>query len=246
MSAENFYDKFDAQNIVTLREEFAQRPALNAVLDFAGVDQAAHVAAIAANKNFEVSGTNATSALVTFSASGGVTLETAGASNDQILVGPQTNTALSQWGVAGLFSTSASPRFRLLMKTGASIAATTIFAGLKKTSTPVIATDDDQIYLRYEPSESSGKWQIIHSRAGVDSTTVTDIVVAASTQYLIEIAVDTSRRVVVTINGSVQNAVPLVALTADVNLYPFFGLQATAAAAKTITARHIQCARLSS
>lgn len=245
MSAENFYDKSHAANIVYLRENFEQRPALNAVLDFAAVDQAAHVAATAANKNFEVAGTNATSALVTHSADGGLTLTTAGASADQILIQPQTNTSQSLWAVAGLFTASVRARFTALIKTGASIAATTIIAGFKKTNTPVIATDDDQVYLRYEPSENSGKWQIIHSRAGTDSTTVSTVTVAASTSYLIDIVIDADRKVNVFINGVCQTPVKLPALTAAVNLYPFVGIQAGAAAAKTMDYRFLECARYS-
>lgn len=48
----------------------------------------------------------------------------------------------------------------------------TIWAGLKKTNTPVIATDDDQFYARYLPTENSGNWQIITSRGGTDKNTV--------------------------------------------------------------------------
>lgn len=254
MGMEPIFDRQFNPNRYALVEKFLQRPALNAVLDFGTPTNAEVIAGHVANQNFEVSGTNMTTALCTFSTSGGITLTTAGASNDQALLGVHTNTNQTAWGKAGLWGSENSTRFETIIKTGSSIAAATIIAGLKLTSTPVIATDADQVYFRYEPSENGGAWQFIHSRSDTDTTTVAPTsvipVVAASTFYRLIVDIDADRKVQAYI-GTGINGTPipvtankLAALTDAIDFYPFIGVQATAAAAKAIDVKYLECSRL--
>ena len=77
-------------NKYCLVEYFKQLPALNAVLALdENSNAAAHLAYNVANKDFEVLGTNMTTALVTRSATNAaVLLTTAGADNDQAILLP--------------------------------------------------------------------------------------------------------------------------------------------------------------
>jgi len=45
----------------------------------------------------------------------------------------------------------------------------------KLTNTPVVATDDNSCFFRYQSSVNSGKWQLNCSRAGVDVTSNLDL-----------------------------------------------------------------------
>lgn len=219
-----------------LHERFYLRPGINA--DIGDTK----------NKAFEVKGTNGTSALATHPATSiaGVTLTTAGASADQMLLAPHEDAGVSPIEAAS-FLPSAAPGFYCQLKTGASIAAATIFAGLKLTETPVVATDDDQVFWRYQDSQNSGKWQIIISIGGSDLTVNTDLEVAASTYYELFISIGSDRKPVFgyRANGEYQSAVHVgdTALTAAAALKPVAGIQAGAAAAKAVTITDIAAAR---
>ncbi len=116
----------------------------------------------------------------------------------------------------------------------------TIWAGLKKTNTDVIATDDDQFYMRYLSTENSGAMQIITSRAGVDVTTVLPVLVQPNTNYRIIFKVSDTRIPSVEVNGVEYNLVPgshgqtgsdgSAALTSNVALIPYTGTAASGAA----------------
>lgn len=234
-----------------LRENFALRPGLNANRDVPAGDTyntAQMQLGIDKNPNFEVLGTNATSALVTHSTSGGLTLTTAGASGDQIIILPHLNSAVSAWNVTQ-WSTDKSITFETVIVTGANITAATIWAGFKLTNTSVVATDDDQVFFRYQDTQNSGKWQIIHSRGGTDTTTNTSLTaVAVSTKYRLRLALNSARQPRFWINDQevLYNGLGSVfpALTASVNLIPYVGVQAGAAAAKAIDLRGLICSRV--
>lgn len=238
-----------------LREDFKKCPALAAVLVWPGAyAQATHQATEIANADFEVSGVNMTTALSTFNTGGGITLTTAGASGDQALLGTSTTTTETVWK-ATQWSTSQQASFDCMLKTGASVAGYTLTAGLKLTSTPASATDADQCYFRMNDTENSSQWQFITSRASVVTTTVggTDRIpaVVASTIYRLRIVINSDR----TVSGyvgvgptgnlvEVSKSGPLPALTASINLLPFIGVQAGAAAAKAATVFYVECGRL--
>lgn len=78
----------------------------------------------------------------------------------------------------------------------------TIWTGLKLTTTATIATDDDQFYARYLPTENSGQWQIITSRAGTDKTTVIPGTVTAGTLYRFRFQINDQRKPSLVLNGN--------------------------------------------
>lgn len=221
-----FKNEFDR---ITLVEKWLKTPGINA--DLASGTEATRVPR---NRDFEVLGTNGTSALATFSDGGGLTITTAGASADQMIILPHLDTKQSAWS-AIKWNTNDSVAYGNKIKTGASIADTTIWVGLKLTNTSVTATDDDQVFFRYEPSTNSGKWQFIYSVGGTDYSLDTGVTVAASTSYELEIAIDSDRVPRGYVNGDHTNTG--TAMTADIDLIPYFGVQADAAAAKAITSR---------
>lgn len=226
-------------------ENFKQLPLLNASVLI--TDTAPTLAQMAlrlrANRDWELTGTNAVAASAAFSDAGGMTLTTAGASGDQVFVQPHTDpdqTALA----AAKYNTRDEPAFLLDMKTGASIADVTIHAGLKLTNTGTIATDNNQAYFRYNPGENGGKWQAIVSRGGTDDTAIPlGDAVEASTDYQLFIEFDSDRRAHFNINGE-ELYVTETGLTDDVDLKPFFGVQAGAVATKAITVYDVAVSKL--
>jgi hypothetical protein len=229
-----------------LIETFQKAPALKAVLDTftSSVAAAEMVAAMIANKDFSVLGTNMTTALATLAATGGVTITTAGASADSAIILPSLSTKQTAWS-STLWSSDKSLEWECCIVTGASVALTSIWAGLKLTNTPVVATDDDQCFFRYDAATAGGAWQIITSRAGTDTTTTvavgTSPAVLASTKYRLRIQVSSGRTVRFWINDIeiLYNGFGSVfpALTTGINFIPYVGVLANTAAAKAITVR---------
>ena len=195
---------------------------------------------VATSLDFEVLGTNAANTSATFSNSGGVTLTTAGASGDQVILVPHLDTTQTAIAVAAQFATDNSPYFRCWIRTGASIASTTIWAGLKKTNAAAITTDTDSLFVRYSDSDTiSTAWQINVSNNNTDYTTSTGLTVAASTLYDISFEVDSNRDWKCMINGTdataaAKNSGNYKGLKTGVNLIPYIGVQADTGAAKAI------------
>ena len=226
------YHNFPA-NRYELVERFNQTPGING--DLASATEATRVPA---NRDFEVFGTNSTSALCTFSAGGGITLTTAGADGDVTGVTPHLDTAQTAWAGTN-WNTSDRVVFETTIETGANITNAIIIAGLKLTNTAVVATDNDQVFVRYEDDVASGIFQVITSATGTDTTTATTVTVAVSTSYNIKIAINGDRDVHVFINGVLVARLP-AALTANVDLIPYVAVEADgAAAAKAINCRGI-------
>ncbi len=138
----------------------------------------------------------------------------------------------------------------------ASLTKTCIWAGLKKSNTPVIATDDDQAYVLLDTCVSatsigsvSQYWQFVTSRAGTDVIQILDTVpipVMGQT-YRIEIEIDANRIPTLYIDG-VQvalSAASKAALTTGVDLVPYEGVMASGIvpAAKAITLQYLRCSR---
>jgi hypothetical protein len=220
-------------------ERFLKRPALNADIVPTNLDptQAQFATILAANLDWEVVGTNATTALCTFAEGGGITLTTAGADGDEMILQTHRDTNQSalfvqNWGSARL------PLFQLDLVTGANITNAIIWAGFKLTSTEVVATDDDQFAIRYEDDVNGGRWQLITSNAGVDDTDDSGIAVAVSTVYQLRVEVGADMIPVYTINNTIVGVGP--ALRVLTTFDPYAGVAADgAAAAKAITARQL-------
>ncbi|HYE20091.1 MAG TPA: hypothetical protein VEA69_16705 [Tepidisphaeraceae bacterium] len=234
-----------------LTERFLQRPVLNA--DLASGTEATREPA---NNNWEVLGTNATSALTTFADGGGITLTTAGASGDLNVIAPHLDTAQTAWAAAK-WNTNDEISFETTVKTGASVANMKFWAGFKLTNTSVTATDDDQAYFLFDTGNtnavSATNIQICTSRAGTDTVVDSGVTVEASTSYHLLLQVDQHgvpyffiNGVLVAIgNGTESTGVTTStgALTANIDLIPYVGVHALAAAAKSITVRGVVCGK---
>jgi hypothetical protein len=181
----------------------------------------------AADPLFEIQGTNSTSALSTSYGQGGVTLTTAGADNDQMILVPHTDAKQSGWGLTQ-WGTGKSLSLEQTIWAGGDITTCIYWAGLKLTSTQVVATDDNQAYFRYQSGVNSGKWQFIYSIAGVDTTVDTGVLCSATVHYHFRITVDANRIARAYINEAL--VATSTALTNAVNLIPYIGVQASGGA----------------
>jgi len=223
-----------------LEENFNQLPALNAVVNapFSDADATAAangvitVASNAANKDFEVVGTHAVTASTLFGiAVGAIELVTAGADNDQTIICPHLDADQTAWSEI-LWGTENQTCWEAVIKTDSAIATTLLFAGLKLTNSPLIATDDDQVFFRYDTDVPDTNWQCIASIGGTDVTTDSGVAVAASTIYYFRIQIDSDRQAHFFINN--KEVYRSEALTNDVDLIPYVGVQALAAAARSV------------
>jgi len=100
---------------------------------------------------------------------------------------------------------------------------------LKLTNTEVVATDNDQVFVRYEDDVNSGKFQAVWSIGGTDTTTDTGVTAAVSTRYHIQVVIDASRIARFYLNGSL--VATTTALTNATDLIPYIGVAADGAAA---------------
>ena len=217
----------DARSVdrIYLEEFFVQRPGLNANIDQVYTTEVAR----GCNKNFEVLGTNATTALATFAATeGGIQLLTAGADNDQMIVTPHLDTTTNQTdsntGWAGFqWGTENQVIFEAAIRTPASIADRAIWVGLKLTNTPVIATDADQVFFVYNTDSSDTTWRLVSSNTGVDVNTDSGLTVAVSTIYKFKIVITASRTAQFWINNYMYSET--AALKNDIDFIPYVGVQ---------------------
>lgn len=255
-----------------LEEFFTQRALANSAMD-GGVataggntyaDSAINAALLAANllnPNFEIQGTNSTSALCTFAAPPitGITLTTAGADADQEILTPHLNTTQSVWAVANQWKSNYQPRFEAWVRTGASIAKTIIRVGLALTNAMDVdisnaVIDDDLVTFVYDSQQTlnSTYWKLLTSRAGVD--TIDPIVkagaVAADTWYHLVIEIDSSLKPHIYINGydmtdQLSTAGKAALVTAKA-LIPFIGVAGNGATptAKSISVRYLSMSRI--
>ena len=227
-----------------LYEPFYQRPGLNAIniIDPDADDASALAVTQAANKNFETLGTNMTTALTTFPGTqAGILMTTAGADQDQSILLPHLDTNQKVW------------------------------AGLKLTNDQLVATDANQVFFKYQTDATNSeaftdfaKWHFVHSIGGTDYISRLPIDVAADTQYHLKIKIDSSRKATIFVNGIQYNvtetsgstggtAVPAVqpgkqvvttaALTDDVDLIPYIGIEAGAAAAEAVNVHYQSMSR---
>jgi len=214
--------EFDRYGLV---ETFQQTPGLNA--DLANATEATRVPR---NRDFEVLGTNATSALVTFgTTTGGIVLTTDTGSNDQIIILPHLDTKQTAWSQVK-WGTENQTEWECILRVGASIEDLIIWAGLKLTNTSVVATDADQVFFRFDTVVDN--WEATTSINGTDTETDTGVVVAVNTTYKLKIAIDENRVARFYINGDLVHTT--AALKNDIDLIPYVGVQTTTTAAKSI------------
>jgi len=192
---------------------------------------------------FEVLGTNMTSALCTYSAtSAGIVMTTAGADNDQGILAPALTAGLSAWtGIK--WGTENQTIWEAAITTGDDITTgVLLWAGLKLTNTPVIATDADQAFFRFSTDDADTNWMIESSIANTDTATDTGLAVAINTIYRLKIVITAARTAQFFINDYMY--FESAALTNDVNLIPYIGIQALSAAAEFVTVHYEKASRI--
>ena len=247
-----------------LYEGFKQRPALNAVatapLTDADATAAANDAIIIArgiaNRDFEVLGTNMTTALCTFNATAaGIVLTTAGADADQAIVAPHLDTNQTAWQVTE-WGTENQVEWECSLNTNA-IDNQKLWAGLKLTNDQLVATDANQAFFKFQTdatnSEAFTDFTLLHfvySVADTDYISALPITVAANTIYHLKISIDSDRKAAIFVDGVQYNVTTTsgstggtavvagttktAALTDNIDLIPYIGIEAGAAAAEAV------------
>jgi len=252
---------------VYLDEWFLQRPGLNANIDQVSTVEVQR----ALNRNWEALGTNMTTALCTFAGtSGGVKATTAGADQDQAIITPHLDTAATAWAGC-LWGTENEVHWETSIMLPA-IDNQNVWAGLKLTNAPELATDDDQAYFNFlTDADNSGqsfsdftKLHFIYSVGGTDYISQLPITVAANTPYHLKLEIDSDRKVTIFVNGIQYNvtqtsgstggtavtsvqpgtaATKSLALTDDVDFIPYNGIEANAGAAEALNTHYICMSR---
>ena len=197
---------------VYLEEYFKQRPILNANLDQAYTVEVARVG----SRDFEVLGTNMTSALSTFATtSAGILMTTAGADQDQAILAPHLDTAgtaqlQSAWS-GTMWGTENQVDWECSIMLPA-IDNQKVWAGLKLTNDQLVATDDDQAYFKFQTDATNSeaftdftKLHFVHSIGGTDFIAQLPITVAANTPYHLKIKIDSARKATIFVNGIQYN-----------------------------------------
>ena len=220
------------------------------------------------NNNFEVLGTNMTTALATRSATSAViTLTTAGADQDQAILTPHLDSGQTAWtGV--VWGTENQVTWEACIRTSAAIDNQNIWAGLKKTNVPEVATDTEQAYFTFlTDADNSGQsmtdftlLHFVHSIGGTDYISRLPITVAASTNYHLKVSFDSDRKLSIFVNGVQYNITATsgstggtavtqgntksAAITNDVDLIPYVGIEANDGAAAALDVSYCAVSRL--
>ena len=258
-----------------LEEWFNRRPGINANLDAASTVEVQRTL----NYDFEALGTNMTSALVTFPAdAAGILATTAGSDQDQAIICPHldndgtadtgaiTGWSGVQWGTENKVHWETSIRMPAIDNQW-------VWAGLKLTNVPELATDADQAFFEFgTDADNSGqaftdftKLHFVYSVNGTDYISQLPITVAANTNYHLKIKVDSDRKATIFVNGIQYNvsntsgstggtAVTAVqpgktatlsnALKNDVDFIPYNGIEANAGAAEALNTHFIAMSRM--
>ena len=250
-----------------LEEWFEKKPALNAVaiIDPDADSASALAAYVIANKQFEVLGTNMTTALCTFGTTiAGILITTAGSDADQAIIAPHLDTNQSSWQV-NKWGTENQVEWECSIQLPA-IDNQKVWAGLKLTNDQVVATDDDQAYFKFQTDATASeaftdftKLHFVHSIGGTDYISQLPITVAATTPYHLKIVIDSDRKATIFVNGIQYNitttsgstggtavtavqpskaVVKSAALTNDVDFIPYIGIEAGDGAAEALNVHY--------
>ena len=234
----------DPANFFVVEEKFTQRPYINNDVSVATTD-ASYTTIFAANKNWEVTGVTAATSKCTFSTRGGVTLTTGGTANSSCTI-LQPHQDSNQSAIkSATFATDDEPYFRAVVYTGASIANTSIMAGLLLTLANAgdfsSGNDAEAANFRYDAGSNGGRWQCFVSDNGTDTITDSGETVAVSTKYDLEIKVDADRKVDFYINGTRVAHGNALGTTHD--LIPLLGVCTNTSAARTMDVVYVKVAK---
>jgi len=219
VSSEGLSDRFSLLWVAGQRG----KPGINA-----DIQDAAEGTRMVTDPDFEVAGTAGSSDDITFYAEGGIAMETDGTDGNGVLITPHVDANQSAWNQV-TWGTDTETRWECSIKTGAAITTCIIYAGLKLTATDVVATDDDQVFFRYEDDVNDGEWEAVNSIGDADDEHDTDVVVAIDTVYhfVIEIAADRTAKFY--INGALVET--SAALTDAVDFIPYISIEEDGASA---------------
>ena len=255
-----------------LEEYFSKKPALNAVAIIdPDADSASDLAAyVIANKDFETLGTNMTTALTTYPGTqAGILMTTAGADQDSAILLPHLDANQSAWAKV-LWGTENQVEWECSISLPA-LDNQKVWAGLKESNDQPVATDDDKVYFKYQTDATNSEafsdysyWHLVHSIGGTDYISQTPVTFAADTPYHLKIVIDSDRKMTYFINGIQYNvtttagstggtavtavqpgtaAVKSAALTDDVNLIPYIGIENGDAAAAVLNVHYTAISR---
>ena len=255
-----------------LEENFKKKPGLNAVaiIDPDADSASALAAFVIANRDFETLGTNYTTALTTFAAtSAGILMTTATADQDQAILLPHLDTNQTAWS-GTKWGTENQVEWECSIQI-AQTDNEKVWAGLKLTNDQLVATDDDQAFFKFATDATNGesltsatKWNFVHSIGGTDYISILPITVAANTPYHFKIKIDSDRKAAIFVNGVQYNvtstagstggtavtavqpskaAAKSAALTNDVNLIPYIGIENGDAAAAVLNVHYTAISR---
>tara|TARA_R100001440_G_scaffold18434_3_gene31166 strand:+ start:3567 stop:5126 length:1560 start_codon:yes stop_codon:yes gene_type:complete len=165
------------------------------------------------------------------------------------------------------FGTENKIQFDCGLSTGGTITNYAIWAGLKLTEVGAYATDANQAYFLYATDDdlgaltTNGNLHFVYSVGGTDYITDLGISVVASTVYKLRISIDENRKISVFVNnvqygltstpttttaGGVTESVSTaksLALTDDIDLLPFVGVQALSASGRGMQIGFIKMSR---
>ena len=224
-------------------ERFIRSPKLNLLLLWpAAYSDTASQAIETANKDFELTGTNAASADSVLS-SNGLTMDTAGGAADQMIVKPHTDAAQSAidkylWEpdraiVASWAFLTDSTITNQLICMGFRDSAT-LSAGATALDT---VTDNNKFLVRALEGTDTN-FQLITSVGGVETVVDSGVPLSANTNYSFAVTIKADRSAVFTSQNLTTGALttvdaPTVMGTATLGI-PFFGLEAIGAVAEKI------------
>ena len=251
-----------------LEEYFDLLPGING--DLASTTEATNTPV---SRQFEILGTNHTSALATYSTTvAGMAMTTATADQDRMIVAPHLDSKQGAWsGVK--WGTENQVHWECSIRTSAAIDNQWIWAGLKKTNVVELATDSEQAFFTFgTDADNAGqsfddftKLHFVHSIGGTDYISVLPLTVAASTNYHLKIVFDSDRKVTIYVNGIQYNvtstsgstggtavtavqpgtaATKSAAITDDVDLIPYIGIENCDAAAAVLNVQYEAISRL--
>ena len=244
-----------------LEEDFMQRPGINANIDQVSTVEVQR----ALNRNWEALGTNMTTALCTFATTGaGVLVTTATADQDQGILLPHLDTAATAWA-GTLWGTENSVHFETSIQIPA-LDNQKVWTGLKLTNDQLVATDANQMFFKYQTDATNSeaftdytKWHFVYSIADTDYISQLPITVAVNTPYHFKIEVDSDRKAAIFVNGVQYNVTTTAgstggtavttgttktkALTDNIDLIPYVGIEAGAAAAEAVNVHYVACSR---
>ena len=220
------------------------------------------------SRQFEILGTNHTSALATYSTTvAGMAMTTATADQDRMIVAPHLDTKQGAWSGV-LWGTENQVHWECGIRTSAAIDNQWIWAGLKKTNVVECATDTESAFFAFgTDADNAGqaftdftKLHFCHSVADTDYISVLPITVAASTNYHLKIVFDSDRKMSIFVDGEQYNITSTSgstggtavtkgttksgAMTDNIDLIPYIGIENCDAAAAVLNVQYEAISRL--